>query len=139
MDVERERIAYAFQDPLDRVEVPREVVYRPLLVVRHGPQDPVPALRAALEALPGARVRMRRLLATTWLRMDPPAVRVRVRNGEVTLRASHRLQHPALRRLVGALAQVPGAHALELHGEVPRFSKAMSGLRACSPCQARRL
>jgi len=143
MDVDLEQVAYAFEGPVCAVEPPREVVYRALLVFRHGAEDPVPALEAALAGLAsGLRVRTRRVpLRGTTVSAEHRqfSLKAVVRRGEVEVRSAHRLQPAALRRLVEALCRVPGAEGLELHGEVPRYSKALSNLRACSPCQARRL
>jgi hypothetical protein len=140
VDVHLEQVAYRWDCALAEAEMPREVVYHALLCFEHDlDRGVVAALREAMAPVAGPARVLRLPFRTTMSWNKPPyRLRARLRPGSIELRSANRLQAAALRRLVEALGTLPTATGLELHGEVPHYSKAFSGLRACSPCQARR-
>lgn len=143
MDVSLVQVDHLWACPVAETDLPAEKVQRALLCLRHDAgRDAVRLVRDLLTPLAGTPRGMtgpRGMARRLRFRDATYDLRVRVRRDGLQVRSGHRLGAANLRRLVDALGRLPGARELELHGLVPQYSRAFSKLRACSPCQAKRL
>lgn len=141
MELQHQAMRFDYVGQLAEAELPREILYEAVLRFRHRDPDPEAALRKAFEPLAGSARRRRWPFGPTRLVWDRPpySLQATLRDGEVRLASRNRLQPAAARRVVAACASLEGAEDLAMEADVAHFQKALSNLRACTPCQARRL
>ncbi len=136
MDVQRWEVHYAWDGPLHEVCPPDEILYDVTLRLRGASLDAVAQALTPLAGQPrrgwnplGPRLR--------WTQ-QPYTLAARPRKETLEIASGTRLRPRPLRRIIDALATVPGAHDLEIDATVPHYSPPHANLRACSPCQAGR-
>jgi hypothetical protein len=137
-----EPVSYSWQGALPERDLPEGVLYNVRISLEHDASPAAEkALTGALEGLTGGGVRVRRLpLLGARFRAErgPWRLSGRTNGGNLRLQVHHRLKGKALERLVGSLAQVPGARSLQLEASRERFVRPYSSVGPCSPCAATR-
>lgn len=138
MDVDRQGIILEYED-IGAAELPQEMLYDMVLLAEHGIEgDTRRTVEDALHAVAGDAQARRVPWLGPDLRFRKGAFNldVRLRNSTLRVEALNRLQPRSVERVVGAVARLPGVRGLRIEATVPHFSKGLSNLRACTPCQA---
>ena len=126
MDVLRHDLSEAFEGPLSDVAgIPAGILYAVVLTVSHlAGKQAQSAVVDALRPLLGEPVARTKGWFATLLRYEGriPAT-VKVRKDSLTLAVGQRLRSAKVEEIVQALAQVPGAHDLEVRAQRRVFAE----------------